>query len=277
MYHMSSSGMKRGAVVLVLFLLIITLANMVNAFGVSTPYLENNTLKVLPGQNYTYTITLQNGDEQGYYVDIIYSSTDNIANLVTGEYYTPAKTYNNTFEFNILIPSSAKSGDRYVLEYSAKPRVDNNGTVPLGIEIKRSIDILVTDDKNTNIQPIISPKGTLRHVDYGNIFQSAWKYLVFAVVLILAIFISLRLWKLSKGLSLRLNNKHKSNYTISQAISLAEIRTLLQKISDEEYELPEIRKIFKNKLSELTNNEIVEEISRINRREAIIALDHILK
>lgn len=274
---MSSSDMKRGVILVVLFLIIITLANKVYAFGISTPYLENDTLRVLPGQNYTYTITLQNGDEQSYYVDIIYSSTNNVADMVAGEYYTPAKTYNNTFDFSINIPSDAKLGEKYTLEYSAKPRIDNNGTVTLGVELKRSISIVVTDEKNTNVQPLISPKGIVTHANYGNILRSTWKYIFSAIVLVLAILIVIRLWKLSRRMSMKLNNRRKTNYTISQAISLNEVKILLQKISDEEYELPEIRNIFKNKLSELTNNEIVQEIPRINRREAIIALDHILK
>jgi hypothetical protein len=271
--------MKRGVIVVVLFLIIITLAGTAEAFGVSTPYLENNTLKVLPGQNYTYSLTLQNGDTEDYYVDIIYSSTENIVNMISGTYYTPAKTYNNTFDFNIKIPADAKVGERYILEYSAKPRTNNSGAVTLGVEIKRSISILVTNEKDANIQPSISPPEILKQTKYSNnnIFQSTWKYLVLIIISILTLFVIVGLWKLSRRMSLKLNRKRQTNYTISQAISLAEVKVLLQKISDEEYELPEIRNIFKNKLAELTNNEIVDEIPRLNRREAISAIDHILK
>jgi len=269
--------MKRGVIVLFLFLILIILADTVRAFGISTPYLENNTLKVLPGQNYTYTLTLQNGDEEDYYVDIIYSSTNNVANMISETYYTPAKTYNNTFNFNINIPSNAKIGEKYVLEYSAKPRTSGNGTVTLGVEIKRSVNILVTDEKNTNVEPIVSPLETLKQVKYNKIFLGAWKYILLILILALVFFLIVRLWKLSRGISLKLNRKLQTDHTISQAISLVEVKILLQKISDEEFELPEIRKLFKSKLSELTNNEIVEEIPHISRREAIIALDHILK
>jgi len=274
---MFSSSVKRGVIVVVLFLIVIIFTNKVYAFGVSTPYLENDTLKVLPGQNYTYTLTLQNGDDEDYYVDIIYSSTNNVANLVSGTYYTPAKTYNNTFDFNINIPSNANIGEKYVLEYSARPRIGNNGTVTLGVEIKRSINIVVTDEKNTNGQPIVSPLEAITQKNYGDIFSKVWKYLALIIIGVILIFVVIRLWKLSKGVSLKLNRKRQTNYTISQAISLAEVKVLLQKISDEEYELQEIRKLFKNKLAELTNNDMVEEIPRVNRREAIIAIDHILK
>jgi hypothetical protein len=270
---MFGESKKRGVIVIVLFFFIVILAYNINAFGISTPYLENDTLKVLPGQNYTYTLSLQNGDEEGYYVDIMYASTKNVAALTNVSYYIPAKTYDNKFNFMISIPIDAKFGEKYILEYSAKPRVSNSTSV-LGLEIKRSVQIVVTDKSSSIIEPAADLNGPHASSDT---MRKAGKYLIGIAIIILLIILVMRLWTLSMNISKKLERKSKTTYTISQAISLAEVRTLMQKLSDEEFELTEIRTLFKNKLSELTNNEIVTEISHISRREAIIAMDHILK
>lgn len=286
---MLRGSVKRGVILVGVFslfcilysFLFLSSINEVNAFGISTPYLENNTLRVLPGQNYTYTLSLQNGDEEAYYVDMSYSSTKNIVTLEQATYYINAKTYDNKFDFRINIPSDAQFGDRFILEYSAKPRTTGNGTITLGVEIKRDVKILVTNETGPGLEPaislIIAENTSKENNQYIELFKKAGKYIIAIVIVIILVILIMRLWTLSMKLSKKLERKSKTTHTISQAISLAEVRTLMQKLSDEEFELPEIRALFKNKLSELTNNEIVTEISHISRREAIIALDHILK
>ena len=123
-------------IVISIFSIIISLnAAQTVAFGIATPYIENDTLKLEPGQSYIYAINVQNGDEFSYSIDFSYSSTRNVANLRNRDLFMPKKTYDNTFIFDINIPSDAKTGDVYILSYSAKPTNNNTGQILMTVEI----------------------------------------------------------------------------------------------------------------------------------------------
>lgn len=251
-----------------------TLIGFSYAFGISTPYLENDTLKVDAGKNYTYTLTIQNVDDKNYYVDVTYSSTDNIADLRTATNYILNKTYNNTFNFDLHIPEDAKIGDRYILDYGVKPRTNESGTVTLGLELKRNIKILVINEKEV-ATPVISKQIEIKNKADEHILRTVGTIILAIVILVLAAIIATRIWKLSKGLSLKLNNERLTNYTISQAMNLDEVKTLLKKMSDEEFELPEIKNIYKEKISELTTHNLTHEIKTMSRRDVIKVIDTI--
>ena len=140
---MQKRYLKRGVLVVFTMLFIsLFLVHLTSAFGISTPYLEGETLKVSAGENYVYPITIQNSDTQDYYVDITYNSTKNVTTLNNQTYFIPSNTYNSTINFNIVIPKQAIDGETYILEYIARPKT-KDGTAT-GIEIRRGITILVT-------------------------------------------------------------------------------------------------------------------------------------
>jgi len=276
---MRKHDLKRGVIIVFSILFIsLFIIKLAYTFGISTPYLENDALKVKAGQSYEYPITIQNGDDQGYYVDINYSSTNDVAILRYTTYLVPSNTYNNTFFFDITIPKNASVGKTYFLEYSAKPRINESAPVVLGVEIKRSIKILVTDENGTSsISPIQKPLAEKEIKNNNSIKQEIIKYVLVIIIVILLTAIINRIWRLSKGMSSRLGNERVTNYTISQAINLAEVKTLLEKMSNEEFKLQEIKNIIKEKISELTEHNLIKDIKKMSRKDLIKAINNIDK
>lgn len=269
-------SVKRGAVVFLLLLTIFLVNSvMLNAFGLSTPFMKDETLRVNPGKMYAYTVTLQNNDAQEYYVDITYSSTEDIARLEKTEYYVPAYTYNITFSFLMEIPETAKIGQTYALEYAAKPRVNGSETVSMGVEIKRGITILVTD-KETNsvmLEDQIFKEQKRIDIDWRNI----GKYILLILIVIAAGFMVLLVWRLSKRITSKLSEEERTGYTISEAMNLDEVKKLLKNINDEAYDVSEIKNLFKEKLSELTTNDVAHRMHNMTRKELIREIDKIKK
>jgi hypothetical protein len=266
---MFNTDVKRGAIAVALFLLLVCLSNLCLAFGISTPYIVNDTLKIQAGNSYKYTLTIQNSEPEDYYVDINYSSTKNVVSLEKTAYYTSSNTYNNTFNFNILVPNEAKLGEKYLLEYTAKPRTSSTSNISQSLEIKGHLNILVVDKNNNTgvIQETNAKQQGSKH--------SLRTYFLAIIIVILIALIIMRVWKLSQGLSSKISNESVTNFTISQAINLKEVQELLEKISDEEFRLPEIKKLFKEKISELTKHNIAKDIKDMSRKEVILAIEKI--
>ncbi len=258
---MFDSRVKRGVIAVALFLVVLASINFSYAFGVSTPYLENNTLKVVPGGNYTYILTAQNGDAEDYYVDISYSSTDNIANLRKETSYLLSNTFNNSFYFDITIPLDAQIGKVYVLEYYAKQRMLNNSNMT-GLEIQRNINILVSGQEDENPTKSIT-------------WRIIWMSLLAIIILVLLTLITIRVWRLAKSTSFKIDGGKVTNYTISQAMNFSEVQALLEKMTDDEFRLHEIRKLYKEKISELTTHSTIKNIDELSRRELINAIEKI--
>jgi len=285
--------MKRGVLVFLLLAIISIISSIdIHAFGVSTPYIKDETLLVNPGKLYEYTITLQNNGEEGNYVDITYMSTENIANLEETVYYVPADTYNTTFSFKLSIPENATIGKTYMLEYAARPRVNGSGTVSMGVEIKRGITVLVTDGTtNAIVQKNDAAIEGSSITSGGFDFWKIGKYILLIVILAVIILTVKMLWRLSKSMSTKINSesvtpiksvpeqeqKPRNKYTISEAVSLEEVKKLLKNINDEAFEVSEIKNLFKEKLSELTTSEFVHNIHKMSRKELIRAIDQVQK
>jgi hypothetical protein len=263
---MHKHDVKRGVVVLVVFLIVINFSQFTQAFGISASYLANDTLKVLPGSNYTYTLTIQNGENEDYYVDISYSSTKDVASLKETAYLVQSHTYNKTVIFDIIIPSKAKLGDNYILEYIAKPRTNSTSAISPSLEILGHINILVADES------IASSNSS--SIKKGNWHGLRTYFLMIIIVILIALIVN-RVWKISKGISSKISNARVTSYTISEAMNLKEVQELLEKLSDEEFRLPEIRNLFKEKISELTTHHLSRDIQSMSRKDAIKAIENI--
>jgi hypothetical protein len=272
--------MKRGVVVFLLLITIVLIHTAyASAFGVSTPYLKDDTLLVNPGKVYEYVIKLQNNEEIGRYVNISYTSTDKIASLSKEEYYVPANTYDTEVKFNIIVPEGIVIGKTYALEYAARPRVGENGTVSMGVEIRRGITILVTDG-TTNIAEYTENSVELTNENSPEIIhliKIIGKIILIGIIILILIILGQRIWRISKSMSEKIRQGRRTKYTISEAVSLDEVKTLLKGINDEAFDMPEIRNLFKEKLSELTTSGISEKIHELTRKELIREIDKIKK
>ena len=127
---------------LVYVFIIILISVNAHAFGISYEYLENNSLRLYPGQNYMFKLTIQNKDEEEVKVNISLDSA--IATLVGGPVLKiPGKTYDRHVFFNITVPEHAQVGDMYNLNYVVSPVGKGEGQVPLAVRYKRNFKVLV--------------------------------------------------------------------------------------------------------------------------------------
>ncbi|HYD04042.1 MAG TPA: hypothetical protein VEC16_07135 [Alphaproteobacteria bacterium] len=264
---MYSYIVKRGVLVVVVFLLAIS---FVHAFGVSAPYIEDNTLKVNSGKVHSYTITVQNGDEQDYYVQINHSHKE-IISMDESLKYVPSKSYNTTFTFLVSIPQEIPAGTEYNIEYTARPVMNQSDAVSIGVEIKRNLKVIVTDAEG-NIP--VADRKPLINISNKGVFKSILKYAVILASLVIAGFVVYRLWTVSKGISEKINNK-KSNYTLRESRNIHQLHDLIKKMSDEEFNLPIVKHIIKDKLTEFNEHHAAHKVIHAERSDMIKDLENI--
>src|SRR3989338_5154674 len=132
-------GNNAGMRLAILLLFLLSLFSLeVYSVGISSPYLENNTLKLIKGQSTMYTITLQNSEDIDINVKINYDS--NIAKIIDyKEVYTlPAGKIDTQISFNITAPEKARIGDVYSVSYSMRPlSISGGGTLPITMGIAK--------------------------------------------------------------------------------------------------------------------------------------------
>jgi len=212
---------------------------LVYSFGVGTPYLENNTLKLEPGQSYTYTITIQNNEDLQFDVQIKYNSDNNIAYLIPANMHILPKTFNNVYNFQIQIPKEAKPGDLYVLSYAAKPLLNVSGQVPMVVEIARKVTILVVDKygqgyTETQYDKILKSLNTYATKTKKTLVNilSPWGMLILALTIIVMIFfILIRFWGLSTKISNKFFNLSSKVKTIRNKQELEEKQELTKSLN----------------------------------------------
>jgi len=120
------------------------------AIGISSPYLENNTIKLIRGESVIYSINLQNPEDVDIDVKIDYNSE--ITKIIDyKEAYTlPAKTRNTKIAFNITAPEKAETGKVYTVSYSMKPlSIGGEGTLPMTTTISKKFNVEITKDPNS--------------------------------------------------------------------------------------------------------------------------------
>jgi hypothetical protein len=272
---MSNHIVKRGVVVVVLtiFISLILIMTMptVHAFGVSAPYLENDTLIVSPENNYTYSVTLQNGDDKEYDVTVKYHSTKDIAHMTSENIFVPAKNFDTKATFDIIVPKDATIGDVYLLEFNITPRDHNNRTENKTITIPRGLNILVV--KNPYVKNTGNPYFSSER--FKEDMKQTGRYVLIVVLILVGLAVIFGIWKVSKSISSRIAKKEheetaekEEKTTISDAKNIGQIITILKDISDKEFELAEIKKIFHKKITELTSDHTVID-DKTTRRQLI--------
>ena len=243
------------------------------SFGLGTPYLDNNTLRLEPGQSYNYVLNIQNGDDIEFDVDFNYSSDGDIARLVSLDRHILPRTYDNKAVIEIKIPDDAAIGTLYSLAYSAKPIINQTGQVMMTVEIKRSLSILVVDKNGQGRKSsfIDNAQAWLSGLYENN--TQAIHYALIVIIIILLYFISKRLWTISKNVSKGLTKVDLiAQMPISEAHTIEDVSRLLELIPEEQFDMPEIRKIFSEKLTNLNEGYIGKKILTVKDKKYIIGM-----
>lgn len=167
--------------IVILFIFSLSLVSF-NAYslGISSPYLENNTLLLPKGQSTIYTIILQNPEDIDIEVRLNYDSK--IAKIIDYKeaYILPAGKLDTKISFNITASKDTKPGDIYPVSYSIKPLSSTGGgTLPMivGMNKQFNVELLKADE---NARSYFSP------TSYYLIFiASAMTLLVILTILII--------------------------------------------------------------------------------------------
>lgn len=134
----------------ILFLFILLFSSKIYAIGIVSPYLVNNTLKIINGESTIYTITLQNTEDRDIDVKIGYSSE--IAKIIDyKEIYTlPAGKIDTKISFNITAPEDAINGDTYTISYSMMPLSSSGeGTLSMVLGMNKKFDVEIIKDPDS--------------------------------------------------------------------------------------------------------------------------------
>ncbi len=139
-------------IILSIFLLVMLSLN-VNAFGISSPYWDDNPLYVQPGETKEFSMSLQNmaGGE-----DIIMTAELNsgkeIATL-TGQsttYNVPLGSSNVPVYLKIIIPKDAKPKQEWQVGISFKTASKNTGPVTIGGAVDKGFKVIISEPKTTS-------------------------------------------------------------------------------------------------------------------------------
>lgn len=265
---MNKRGGQIGILGVLLLVSILIAAKPVSSFGISTPYLENDTLKLEPGQSYVYSVNVQNGDDWGFYVDFNYSCEGNVASLRQRDNYIENKSYNNEYVFDIQVPASAIPGEGYRLEFWARPVINQTGQVPMTIEIKRFLVIDVVDSNGQGYR-----------AGFADTFKSILKSAaslnnyVTPILLIAAVIACVILWRRSKMLVQKIAPQNAvAKFPISDAKSLEEVTYLLEILPDEQFRVKGIRNLFSAKLLELGERFLSDKVLQIGSKRKMLGI-----
>lgn len=135
----------------ILFLFVLLLSSLkVYGVGISSPYLENDTIKLIKGQSTIYTINLQNPEDRDIDVKIDYNSK--IAKIIDyKEVYTlPAGKLDTEVSFFINASEETEIGGIYAVSYSMKPlTAGGEGTLPMTVGVNKHFNVEIIKNPNS--------------------------------------------------------------------------------------------------------------------------------
>ena len=131
----------------VFFLLLLT---QVNAFGLASGYLPNNTMLLKPGESKTYVVELQNNDPNELKMDFVISS--DIVEIINKKesYIVGNKTRKVNIILNITMPINVTKESIYEISYYAIPLEEGNGNVQLNLKLNRKLSVVPLFEENKN-------------------------------------------------------------------------------------------------------------------------------
>lgn len=134
-------------IILSIFILSILSFN-VYAFGVSSPYWDENPLIMNPGETKEVTMILQNmvGDKDITMMANLNSGHD-IATLMdqSTSYNVPLGVSNVPVKLSITIPQDARSGQEWQVGISFKTVAENTGGVSIGGAVDKGFKVIVAE------------------------------------------------------------------------------------------------------------------------------------
>lgn len=165
--------------------LAIFIVSQITAFTVSMPFMEDNKLRLMPGDSYNMDFVVQNPEDIAAKINIIQGS-EIISEVNESEFYFVLAKTKTKIPLLINIPSSAQLGDRYDIEIkiSTSP-LSNSGEFSFGSTISQSFEIfleepLIPEKSSPDIEP------ETERTSYG-----VW-ILILAIILVLVIIIKLK-------------------------------------------------------------------------------------
>jgi len=178
--------------------LLVLLSISVQSFGISFPYLDNGTIKLYPGQNYLFKLTVQNKDPEDMTVEIKVESS--VATLVGGsQLEVPGETYDRYVLFNITLPENAKAGDEYAVSYVVSPVGKGEGQIPLAVSYSRDFKVLVVEKPRQ-----LEEQLTGRAVNPPEAKPLFPIFIVLPVIILVILAVSIFLWKKSHQMGERM-------------------------------------------------------------------------
>jgi hypothetical protein len=145
---------------LILFLFFICFCINVNAFGIASPYLENNEMSVSPGESKDYKIELQNVDPIEIKVKFFLES--NITKIVDEKefYFVGNKTPIKEVILRVTLPENAKPGEEFKVKYGAYPLSSSDAPVSLSIRLNKEFTVKTIgeiQERSTKKESLIYP------------------------------------------------------------------------------------------------------------------------
>lgn len=219
-----------------LFAMLIIFAPVVLGFGLSSDYLQDNTLSLAPGANYEYRINIQNPIDQPLFVNMILKDVGGIAsfNRTSTVFEIPAKSYDTQIPLYISVPWYASEGTTYDISYTATPVEGPNGGIGFMVTLSRAFSVKISKDGFISRGTRAEKKGiseiTANSVQtvYAHKFQIGSAFLILIAVLITA---SL-LWRRSEIISNKILSQQKSSGTYS---TLEEFYDLMRNSDDKTF------------------------------------------
>ena len=167
---------KNIKIIILSMFLLITLSFNVNAFGVSSPYWDDNPLYMHPGETKDVVMVLQNmvgGENIKMTAEL--NSGKEIAMLTdqSTTYNVPLGSNNVPVHLKITVPSNAKPKQEWQVGVSFKTIAENTGGVSIGGAVDKGFKVIIA-------QPKIStqaPKET-------KITQNSFGFIILVVILV---------------------------------------------------------------------------------------------
>ena len=137
---------KRINLIASVFLLSLVLLSLVSAFGVASPYWDDNPLVMARGETKIVNLNAQNmvGDEDVLIKAELISGQE-IASFEDNTYLIKAKTSDTKIPLKISIPRDAEPGMAQGVQVTFKT-ISQNGGISLGTGMSVSFNVLVSEE-----------------------------------------------------------------------------------------------------------------------------------
>ena len=143
---------KRLTKIILSIILLITLVYNVSAFGISSPYWDENPLYVNPGESKEVVMVLQNmvGNEDITAIAELNSGKE-IATLLdkSTTYNIPLGNSNVPISLLIKVPENAKPGQEWQVGVSVKTVAPDTGGVSIGTGVSKGFKVIVKEEPKT--------------------------------------------------------------------------------------------------------------------------------